>query len=928
MKKNYVMALALLAASLTASAANTVQTVTSVATAVSLASDVDYHISSATPFGTGGSIDISTASHAVVIFDKVRPSTVRTLLGSNITIDGKKAVLNQNCQVRIYNGGAMVLPYTETKPLTVYTEENFGGESADDYSVNTVYGLSGKSMNNKISSFKLKRGYMVCFATQSNGQGYSRVFIADKEDLALKNFPKVLKGKISFIRISKWNNTDKRGWAGTWTTDVQEKLNTTWCYNWDDSNHGDWVDREYVTQRHHKEWPGVSSVGNNTTGANILGFNEPDNTADSREHPLTVSEALALWPEVMATGRRIGSPAVAGNYNWLYEFIDSIDARGWRCDFIAVHAYWYKDWAGWKSQLEGISKRCGGRPIWITEMNYGANWTGWPGSDTSGSDANYAIEKQHMGPILDYLNDSPIIERYAFYNNVQDCRYAVKDGNLTPIGEYYASLPSNLSYNGQYDVVPKNWRMNGPSDLAYSFQPNTSKITLTWKDNDGEFNDSVVVERKIGEKGKWTRLAGMTVKETPGTNTFTEYTTSAGTYYYRIHAYGYDGTQKYSNEVANAINGAEGTADMQWGQIKTGNTVNTYNYFAEPFTETPAVVFGGTTYNDTKVVPVERVSSMSKVNGMYPFFVFNYFPWNAAGEQTMTKTEQSSYLVAKPGNGTIGDLNYEAGYVHDAAGKAISVKRDTVEFKFDKAFKEAPVVFVTPYYSATNFPYMARVWDVTNEGFKVILQRQKAIDEKYPGFSGQKVAYVAIEKGRTVADNKLFVVKDTVMKFTSGGIAYPVNFDSKLVNPLFYTQFQSFDRKVAALLRVGTPTNKCNVRLVTDNTDKDNYVVSSSKPVIETVGWMTISDYDDPSGIGTVTTDKASAALDYDINGTRLEVTDATAATVYVYGANGSLETTASVIDGKASVDVTSLPAGVHIVKTNTGRAAKFMTGR
>ena len=87
-------------------------------------------------------------------------------------------------------------------------------------------------------------------------------------------------------------------------------------------------------------------------------------------------------------------------------------------------------------------------------MNYGANWTGWPGSNTSASDANYAIEKQHMGPILDYLNDASYIERYAFYNNVQDCRYAVANNKLTPIGEYYANLRPAMAYNSAREYIP------------------------------------------------------------------------------------------------------------------------------------------------------------------------------------------------------------------------------------------------------------------------------------------------------------------------------------------------------------------------------------------------------------------------------------------------------------------------------------------
>lgn len=402
--------------------------------------------------------------------------------------------------MRIYNAGAMILPYSGNQPLTVFAEADFGGESSNNFVVNTKYNLtsSNKTFNNHIRSFILKRGYMVCLGTKGDGTGYSRVFIADKADkkINLASVSKPLNGRVSYIRISKWNDVIKRGWAGFWNDGVQEKFNTGWCYNWDASDHRDWVDREYVTQHHHEGWPGIADVGEVTGSANILGNNEPDNKADDKEQDIDVKNVLANWPQMMATGRRLGSPAVAGDYNWLYEFIDSIDARGWRCDFIAVHAYWYKDHPGWKSQLEDISKRCGGRPIWITEMNYGANWTGWPGSDTKGTDANYAIELQHMGPVLDYLNDAPYIERYAFYNNVEECRYAIAGDKLTPIGEKYANLAPKLAYNSDYEYVPRNPRTYNPSDLTVSFVPRTKTCAMTFKNHSGEFVDDIMVERK------------------------------------------------------------------------------------------------------------------------------------------------------------------------------------------------------------------------------------------------------------------------------------------------------------------------------------------------------------------------------------------------------------------------------------------------
>ena len=557
MQKRKLFLTCLLAASLSMFADNTSQTVKEVTGSVTLDGEVDYHISSTTPFATTGSINITNTDHATVIFDNLLPSKAVKFL-SNVKINGEAAKNGSNCQVRIYNAGAMILPYVGNQPLTVFTEADFGGESSKNFTVNTKYNLtsSNRTWDNKIRSFILKRGYMVCLGATGNGTGYSRVFIADKADkkIDLASVSKPLNGRVSYIRISKWNDVIKRGWAGFWSNDVQEKFNTGWCYNWDASDHRDWIDREYVTQHHHEGWPGIADVGENTGSANILGNNEPENKADDKEQDVDVKNVLANWPQMMATGRRLGSPAVAGDYDWLYEFIDSIDARGWRCDFIAVHAYWYKDHPGWKSQLEGISKRCGGRPIWITEMNYGANWTGWPGSDTKGTDANYAIELQHMGPILDYLNDAPYIERYAFYNNVQDCRYAIAGDKLTPIGEKYASLAPKLAYNSDYEYVPRNPRTYNPSDLTVSFVPRTKTCVMTFKNHSGEFVDDIMVERKKGKYGQWECVSHLeAVEDTAHTFSYQEKVEEAGNYFYRIHVIDFLGRDRLSSVVENTF---------------------------------------------------------------------------------------------------------------------------------------------------------------------------------------------------------------------------------------------------------------------------------------------------------------------------------------------------------------------------------------
>lgn len=540
-----------LSLSLSAEAVQTKQTVSQVTSEVTLTGEVDYIVTSSTPFGASGVVNIADTEHSVLILSNVVPSKAATML-SHVRIGGRAAVNNSNCMVRIYAGGSIILPYSsDIKPLTVYTGTDCTGETAQ-YGVGNRVSLRGNAMNNNIRSFTLKRGYMVCFMTRADGTGYSRVFIADSEDKTV-NLPAILSGTISALRVQQWNDSGKKGYAGN-AVDANTALKTTWCYNWD-AGVNVWADREYVTQHHHEGWPGIADVGNNGTSANILGNNEPDNVNDDREQVNTVEEVLATWPQMMATGRRLGSPAMSGDLNWLYRFIDSIDARGWRCDFVVMHCYWYSDWSSWLNTLRTVHNRTK-RPIWITEMNYGANWTGWPaGDDRSGSDANFAIEKQHFAPVVDGLEATDWLERYAVYNWVQDCRSVYLNGKLTPMGEYYAAKETGIAYNPAYEVVPTMPKCYDPDNLVAVYNKDDATTTLTWHDYNGEYNRSMLIERRVSSS-LWETVAEITPKEEEADYEYTDTTSPYGTVY-RIHIADASGRGRYTGEAASAITDVE-----------------------------------------------------------------------------------------------------------------------------------------------------------------------------------------------------------------------------------------------------------------------------------------------------------------------------------------------------------------------------------
>src|SRR5574344_1460901 len=119
--------------------ANEVSINTQVTTAVTLSTNTDYRISSATPFTSTGSINITNTDNAVVIFDVIKPSEAVAQLGY-IKINGADAVNGTNCMVKIYKHGSIILPHGSSfQPLTVYSGENYTGTAYSNFDVKTGY---------------------------------------------------------------------------------------------------------------------------------------------------------------------------------------------------------------------------------------------------------------------------------------------------------------------------------------------------------------------------------------------------------------------------------------------------------------------------------------------------------------------------------------------------------------------------------------------------------------------------------------------------------------------------------------------------------------------------------------------------------------------------------------------------------------------
>ena len=382
-------------------AANRKTTVATVTTQVDITDEVDFQITNTTPFSDEGLVNIVNTEHAVVILTTVKPSVAISKWLSRVQINGTAAVNNGNCQVKLWDKGCIIFPYGNSfKPLTVFAEQQYQGDSCKNYGTENSGGymntLSAAKLNNRIRSFKLKRGYMVTFSTLPKGRGYSRCFIAADKDLEVPTLPAVLDQKISSYRIFKWYDTGKPQLAAAGgNNDACSALNVTSTYTWGTTSNMS-PDVENVPHHIYENYPSPSALGACTTSPHMKTNNEPMNPADDPKNQTEdVDAVLANWEDLMATGMRLCSPSswdgsdYTNGTGYIKRFIDSIDARGWRCDIIDLHCYWpesnFSTISNWTSST--------GRPVWISEWVWGASW------NSNGAFASGVTESQNAAAL-------------------------------------------------------------------------------------------------------------------------------------------------------------------------------------------------------------------------------------------------------------------------------------------------------------------------------------------------------------------------------------------------------------------------------------------------------------------------------------------------------------------------------------------------
>lgn len=813
----------LLAFGLAANAANTVTKVGQVTGEVTLSENVDYVIQGTAPFADGAKVNITNTDHAVLIIQSIRPSHVlnQKLLDGHVFINGEQAVNGENCQVRMYAHGSIVFPYAkDIKPLTVYSEQNFGGTAVNDFGLEHSSGfmntLTEAKLNNQIRSFKLKRGYMVTFAVGKSGWGYSRCFIADTEDLEFAELPAHLDARISSYRVFQWHDVQKKGLASDTGFGNNETLGTTYCYDWAQGlSH--LPDRECVPHQIYVAWPSVSTCGSVDFACHMQTNNEPGNSAD--DTPQSVEVILNQWQDLMRTGLRLCSESSHdGSWSHLDQFIAEVDKRGWRCDILDLHCYW----ASGFGNMEHYYNKYGKRPIWITEFVWGASWNnnGIFATDRSFSTENQQKNLNEMKNILTTLNNSPYVERYAYWNGEADCSKLIRSGVLSLTGEYYRDMKSGMAYRKEYEKVP-NVVYTAPSNLAGTWSNQSAgAFRLTWSDTNGDMLSEIQLQRKGENDADFVTVQTVAPKDMTGKTlnyACNDTLTEPGVYEYRVVNVAADNAKRYSAVVKAAKSSVQGTDKIQFGEIflvSTGDEVDID--YTGSFASAPAVFMGPMSNSNTKMQLGNLISASGSKN-----FTYKPLPWVTSESTDFAKIESLPFMAIEEGNHTFGTLDCEVG-----VAKVNMI--DTVDVVFTKPFAEGVVPVVLTEIRKPMLkenPIIVKVRNVTNTGFKCILMYEDEVGSK--SAMKMNVCYLAITPGVGVLDDNLglMIAAGTSEATMYGSSARPHYFVSggdtlRCLAPSIFAALQTSNYDAATLVRRQSGT-------ITEEVDGVEYTVGA-----------------------------------------------------------------------------------------------------
>jgi len=233
----------------------------------------------------------------------------------------------------------------------------------------------------------------------------------------------------------------KRGIAWAVDTIADAKLlskSVSWWYNWSPTPQaavsGGFaaVGMEFIPMLWNGSGVGTAKLPSSLA---LFGFNEPDLASQSN---MTPQSAASLWPQVETMAKAAGiptlvSPAVAYNLSWMQQFMSL--CTGCEVDGIAFHTY-TDTLASVQGQVQNFEQF--NKPIWLTEFACHHNANNTP--------CTLSESEAFMNATVPWLESQAQVAHYAWFSgsNVPNS-VIVQNGQLTPIGQIYVSLPGTCS---------------------------------------------------------------------------------------------------------------------------------------------------------------------------------------------------------------------------------------------------------------------------------------------------------------------------------------------------------------------------------------------------------------------------------------------------------------------------------------------------
>lgn len=248
------------------------------------------------------------------------------------------------------------------------------------------------------------------------------------------------------------------GQPGSWVDHMPRliSLNPYWSYSWSSTpvtaHPSDieflpmlWGDYGNLTER-------ISQImAMDPPPRRILGFNEPDHLKQSN---IPVARAVKKWtqsvvPPVQLDGtmrKTISlvspSPAHPGD-EWMRSFMAAPGVSE-SIDWVGVHWYRGPDVAKFQTDMEEYYNLYGRRPLLLTEFAV-ADWTAGTVEENKYSSAQVL---RFMQQVLPWLEETPWIAGYSWFSFPTSSAPGapsalfLDNGELTPLGRYYASVRS------------------------------------------------------------------------------------------------------------------------------------------------------------------------------------------------------------------------------------------------------------------------------------------------------------------------------------------------------------------------------------------------------------------------------------------------------------------------------------------------------